>query len=282
MSANTAVQGGQNSGPGKSPGLWMDCPWMDIVEGRDPNTVGVYSHFDFRKMKLSTNINAAIAYWDQGLLAFGSDGAVIAALAAQNGGVTISSDGDNEGLSFQQVVAPYKISRATKRLWFEVRIKRSAITDTKFGAFFGLGELMTLSATVPIAAAGTIADQNLVGWHILEGDGDQADFIYKANGVTQVTLRTDAISGGIVADTWVKLGFKWDPADKDGPNLLTMFVDGGCRTTTAGLAGYTMASADGTDFPNDVILSPMIALLNATGTTPGTLSISDLWCAQLL
>lgn len=274
MSQKLANYGGLNTNVGKSPGLWGDCKWPEIEES------GIYTHIDFRNFKLSTNVNASIAYWDQGCLVFGSAGAPISAVDAQNGGITIGSDGDNEGLSIQQVCFPFQIGRTYKRLWYEARVNFSTIGDNQFGAFIGLGESMTLSATVPIAAAGTIADQNLVGWHRLEGTGNNVNFIYKANGVTQVTVKTSGVSGGLTAASWIKLGFKWDQADSKGAFLLTPYVNGVRVGTTAGLAGYTMASADGTDFPNDVRMSPLIALLNATGTTPGTMSISDAWCAQ--
>lgn len=273
--ANTVAYGGLNSNKGKSPGLWGGCPIADILEGKDPSTNGIFTHLDFRRFKTSANVNATVAYWDQGCNLYGSDGAALAVLDEINGGLTISSDGDNEGVAIQQVCLPFQISRAHKRLWFEARVKFSTIADTKFGAFIGLGDAMTIGATVPIAAAGTLADENLVGWHRLEGDGDAADTVYKANTVTQVSVQTDAAT--LVADTWIKLGFLWDSADKAGPNILSFYADGvRCSTT------YTMASADGTDFPNDVRLAPLIALLNATATTPGSMSISDLWCAQLL
>lgn len=275
MSANTATYGGLNSNSGMSPGLWGDCPIFSIREGKDPNQNGRFTHMDFTKFKLSTNVNASVAYWDQGCLVFGDNGFAISALDVQGGGITIGSDGDNEGGSIQQVCFPYQIARGKRRLWFEARIKVSTIADTKFGLFVGLAESMTNSATVPIAAAGTIADQNLVGFHRLEGDGDKLDTIYKANGVTQVTVKADAVT--LVANTFIKVGFKYDDNDKAGPFVLSFYADGVRLADT-----YTMASADGTDFPNDVRMSPIIAMLNATASTPGTASVSDIWCYQLM
>lgn len=276
MSANTATYGGLNSNSGMSPGLWGDCPIFSIRENKDPNQNGRFTHIDFTKVKTSSNSNTStMIYWNQGLFHFGDNGFAITALDTQGGGVTIGSDGDNEGGSFQQACAPYQIARGKRRLWFEARLKFSTIADTKFGLFVGLSELLTLSATVPIAAAGTIADQNLVGFHRLEGDGDKLDTIYKANGVTQVTVKADAVT--LVADTFIKVGFKYDDNDKAGPFILSYYADGVRLADT-----YTMASADGTDFPNDVRLAPTLAMLNATASTPGTASVTDIWCYQLM
>jgi hypothetical protein len=176
---------------------------------------------------------------------------------------------DNEGASIATVALPFQISTSHNSLWFEARVKFSSIADTTFGAFIGLIDAATLSATVPIAAAGTLADENFVGWHRLEGDGDKADFVYKADGVTQVTNEADAAT--LVADTYIRLGFKYD-----GPaGILYHYVDGVKSATS-----YTMASAAGTDFPNDVRLGMVAATLAATSSTY-TLDM-DWWaCAQI-
>lgn len=254
-----------------SPGLWGDFPFDDILAGVTP---GYARHIDFNRTKLSTNINAAEAYWADGLKAFGSDGATVSAVDAIGGGVTIGSDGDNEGASFGMATYPFQISRSHKTLVFEASVKTSTITDTKHGFFLGLIDSSALSATVPIAAAGTLADENLVGFHRLEGDGDYVDTVYKANGVTQVTVQSDAQV--LVADTWIKLGFKYEPQNTNGSYILTFYADNLPLTTT-----YQVASADGTDFPNDVRLGFVFAVLNATASTPGTSSIRWARIAQL-
>ena len=142
----------------------------------------------------------------------------------------------------------------------------------KEGHRVGLIGAATLSATVPIAADGTLADINLVGFHRLEGDGDQIDFVYKADGVTQVTVASDILSTALVADTAVRLGFHYE----EDTALLTFYVNGTPSATTK-----TIPSDTGTDFPADVLLSPCMAVLNATGTTPGA-SRMDMWCTAQL
>lgn len=265
--------GTSDNGYAPSATIWKDIKITDLQRQGNGNN-GFFQRINFANFRTSTNVNAAEAYWcGDGIKLFGSDGAAVAALDSQGGGITCSSDGDNEGLGIATMVAPFQISRSHKKLAFEARIKTSTIADTKHGFFLGLSAIPTLSATVPIAAAGTLADINFVGFHRLEGDGDYVDTVYKADGVTQVTVQSDAQV--LVADTWIKLGFRYEPVGPAGNYYLRFFANGLPLSTA-----YQVASAAGTDFPNDVRLGFVFALLNATGTTPGTSSIQWAQIAQ--
>ena len=248
-----------NTDRGPSPYIWGDCPWIESLN--DPS-VGYGQFLDFLNFRTSSNINAAVAHWTDGLQAFGSDGGFITSEDEVGGAVTLGSDGDNEGVSLGSMNFPYQISQSHGKLWFEARVKSSTIADTKHGFFLGLIANPTLSATVPIAAAGTLADVNLVGFHRLEGDGDYVDTVYKADGVTQVSVGTDAQV--LVADTYIKLGFVYDPAD-----YYLRFYGNGIELSST----KYIPTAAGTDFPNDVRLGWFFAVLNATGSTPGDSSI---------
>ena len=271
--------GTSDNGYAPSATIWKDIKITDLQRQGNGNN-GFFQRINFANFRTSTNVNAAEAYWCNGLKAFGSNGGAIAAIDAQGGGITISSDGDNEGVSIGSMVFPFQISRSHKKLAFEARVKTSTIADTKHGWFLGLvGKTAitttdsVLTATEPIAAAGTIADTNIVGFHRLEGDGDYVDTIYKADGVTQVTVQSDAQV--LVADTWIKLGFRYEPVGPAGQYYIRFFANGLPLSTA-----YQVASAAGTDFPNDVRLGFLFALLNATGTTPGTSSIQWAQIAQ--
>jgi hypothetical protein len=251
---------GLNTQVGPSPALWADVPILETMQ--DP-AQGFMFFDDFIAPPV---ILAAGAEGVWGPYRFFSDTGTTAAQGAALGGVlTLGSDGDNEGASIGMNNPSWQIDRALGKLVFEARIKSSSITDTKHGFFLGLMDATALSATVPIAAAGTLADANFVGFHRLEGDGDYVDTVYKANGVTQVTVDTDAQV--LVADTYIKLGMIFNPIN----NELSFWADGEKLTET-----YTIPAADGTDFPNDVRLAPVFAVLNATATAPGTVSM-DWW-----
>ena len=252
--------------------LWRGMPWRDIKEGVRS---GFAVHYELGKIKASANVNAAIAPWGDGFNLFGSDGAAVAVLDELGGGKTFSSDGDNEGVSLQQIALPFQISRDHKLFVAECRLKTSTITDTKHGFFWGLAQALTLSATVPITAAGAIADTNIVGFHRLEADGDMLDTVYKADGVTQVTVQADAVT--LVADTYVKLGIRYEPVGDQANAYALSFWRNGVRLSSS----KTIPAAAGTDFPNDVRMGLVFALLNATATTPGTTSIQWMRAAQL-
>ena len=191
--------------------------------------------------------------------AFSSTGGLFTNFDDEGGVVTLGSDGDNEGSSVGQSRFPFKIIQDAGELVFEGRLKTTTIADTKHGIFVGLIESVALTATVPIAAAGTLSDNNFVGFHRLEADGDKFDTVYKANGITQVTIKGDAIT--IVADTYLKIGMIFN---RGGDNVLRWYKDGVELVDT-----FAIPSAAGTDFPNDVRLGWILTVLNATGSTPG-------------
>jgi hypothetical protein len=268
-----------NMGTADTSSRWTEGVWQGFPESkiREGHTDGFVREWDFCRLKPSTDVAAAEAYWDMGLRVFGSTGF---AMAVANGvglanGMTIGADGDNEGGAIRDQLCQVRLSRADKMFAWEVCLQRSAIDDTKNGLLVGLIEDSAHTATSPIAAAGTLADLNFVGFHALEADGDKFDLVYKANGVTQVSQKTDAVA--IAAATDLRLGMTYRP-HPDFQNsqsyVFRWWVNGqpiADTGTTAGSLGYKqIPSSAGDDFPNDVALGFHIALLNATGSTPGT------------
>lgn len=250
--------------------VWKQCPWDAIFNGKLDGTIFYDDFASYPITPPTTEGN-----WGQ-YPAFTDTGGTMAppSTIGIGGELAIGSDGDNEGASLRTF--PWlRISRTYGQFWFEARVKTSTIADTKHGIFLGLLENTALTATVPIAAAGTLADKNLVGFHRLEGDGDYFDTVYKADGVTQVTVQADAAL--LVADTYTKLGMHYTPSgDKDGQWVLSFYQDGTRLTTSK-----VIPSAAGTDFPNDISLGLVFAVLNATASSPGTSTI-DWWRAAAL
>lgn len=266
-----------------SPNIWHDCPWEDLMSGREN---GVYFWDDFMsfvKTPATTEGNWAA---EHGYAQFSGTGGVITAGTGMGGEIVIGSDDDNEGVALRTLATPFKIIRTGKKFWFETRCKLSTIGNTTFEFFIGLMEDAVLTATVPITAtAATLADQNLVGFYRTETTGAAVATTYKANGVTAVTVAAAEIVP--VADTYMKLGMVFDPLP-DG-----LMSD----STLAGTNKYILSfylnnlrlastkqipTAAGTDFPNDVGLGLVLAVRNAAGSSPGTATI-DWWkAAQLI
>jgi len=278
-----AINLGSDTDAGWSSAVWGDCPWTAIVEGELPG-------FAFeRNFAAGVPVTPATTEGNFAEFAqFSSTGGFVNVLAASAGvgsGISIGSDGDNEGCSLRTRTTPVILDRSNGGdFWFEARVRTSTIADNNIGWFVGLMDNTALTATVPITAAGAIADLNIVGFHRLEGVGNSLNTIYKADGVTQVTVQDKAFT--IAADTWYKVAMRFDtqvdPFIQD-PNRtgntrwnLSFYVNGQ-RMATA----KQIPTAQGTDFPNDVGLGFVIACLNATGTSPGNVTIQKVRMAQL-
>lgn len=269
----------EDTNRGHSPQIWGDCPIQELIE--DPSR-GFYYREDFTLVSqyVTPTITSEAGY-SSGYKAFGSSGATILSAGIENGGglALVTAGTDNHSVNLQMLALPFKINRSNGPLWYEARVKINSIADTVSGFFVGLLESVTLTAIVPITAAGAIADKNIVGFHRLEGDGDQLDTIYKADGVTQVTVKGDALGDlptttALAANTFIKVGMKYEPTGNKGAYQLKFFVNGYELPDRV-----TVASAAGTDFPNDVQLAPVFALTNATGSA-ATLTVDWLECAQ--
>lgn len=252
--------GQRDTGRGPSPAIWADCPVLELLE--NPGK-GFYIYEDFgRAALLATPTITTQALYAAGYKAFGSAGGTILPAGIQGGsGLILTESDDNEGVNLASIQLPFKLARDQGDLWFEARLKNNEAADTKNGFFVGLLDQATLSATVPIAANGTLADENFVGFHRLEGDGDQIDTVYKADTVTQVTVQQDVLSsvntvaGAFAADTFIKLGIRYRAKE----NELSFYVNNVKLSGTKSLP-----SAAGTDFPNDVQLGFCLAMLCAS------------------
>lgn len=263
-----------NTSQGPSESIWANCPINDLLEtpGR-----GLYQHFEFLDFPPHASTSGAAVSGALGQFsAYLYQGGAIADSAEVGGVLDFSADGDNEGAAIGPYTAGARISSSYGPLWFECRIKSSTITDTKHGIFCGLIEPNAIAAAVPLTTGDAWADKNMVGFWRREADGDQIDFGYKADGQTAVYPLTDMISGGLVADTYVKLGFFYDFYEVDSAKRLKVFVNGVEQTTY--VSATTIAT---TAFPNDIFLGCAFAVMNATGTTPGSSSIDWMRLAQL-
>lgn len=252
---------------GASSAIWASCPIEDIL-------AGVKDGYHFFDDFLSGPLVAAGSEAATGLYRGFGDTASTGANGDEIGGTLVfTGTTQDKACGFRTPTAPWQISRSHGKLWFEARVKSSTIADAKHGIFLGLMEDTAITTAVPIiSSSGTqsLADKNFVGFHRLSADGDMFDTVYKADGVTQVTVGSDAVT--IAADTYVKLGMVFDPATY----VLTFYKNGVKLADTK-----TIPSAVGTDFPNDVRLGLIFATSLATGTTPGSAEI-DWWrCAQL-
>lgn len=256
-----------------SAAIWHDCQVEDLKNG---DISGVIFEDDFVTLpKTPATTEGNFGGYSQ----FSSSGGTINAGTGQGGEWVLGEATDNESVSFRTRATPFKISRASKKLWFEARIKRSTVADTTGGVYVGLMDDTALVVGVPLTTGGALADINTVGILLPEGDGDQGQTVYKANGVTAVTVQDDALNTALAADTYTKVGFVYEPVPDiyaGTKYLLTFFQNGRKLGTTK-----QIPSTDGDDFPNDVGLGLVFAIMLATGSA-FTATIDKWRCAQLL
>lgn len=263
-----------DTGEGPSEAIWKHIPRGEILENPQK---GIYLFDDFHDLPAHGSTASGVVSGALGRYShyiYQGGGITGGNLTGGVGGVAVfASDGDNEGAAIGPQVGGFNLAAAKGKFAYEARVKFSTIADTKFGAFLGLLEGGAIAAGVPLATDGTLADKNFIGFHRLEGDGDQLDFVWKADGVTQVSHITDAIE--LVADTWIKIGFLFEPVAVDARKI-TILKNGVPLSTFVTTA--LMAAAA---FPSDIALGPAIATMNATGSTPGNMSVDWHSAAQL-
>tara|TARA_R100000458_G_C8207791_1_gene196263 strand:- start:42 stop:824 length:783 start_codon:yes stop_codon:yes gene_type:complete len=222
-----------------SPIIWADCPVREFIEKGN----GVHYFEDF--------VAGGAASATAGSFGVFLDASATFTYADEvNGAGVLTEDGTaNEGNSLFGAPA-FKVSRDSGTLWFEARVKFDTAAADKQGWFVGLMDATATSEVIPLTAASALSDHNMVGFHKPEENSAAFDTSYKANGVTAVEVNSNV--GALVADTYVKLGMKFDPKD----NLLRFYINGEEQASTK-----EIPSAAGTDFPNDVAMKFVVAHL---------------------
>jgi len=246
--------GGAASGAGLSPAIWSDCPLLAVMS--DPG-MGYMVSDDFMDLGLSGTLTQIISNAGTGrYLVFGGAGSTIVPDAAAGGGITLTLTDADQATSITTKQTPFQITSGAGDLWFEARVKTSTITTNEQAFFIGLMDTTAQSAVVPLTAAGAIADINCVGFHKPEANTSAFDASYKANTVTAVEVNADI--GAMVAATYFKVGMRFSTSN----NQLSFYVNGVKQTSSK-----TIPNATGTDFPADVTLAPVFAILAATNDT---------------
>jgi len=250
---------------GPSDGVWADCPLDDIRKRGN----GVIFEYEGPDVTLAANQTEARVIGTHPFYAYtgGTGGTTIAPLKTVHGGaVVLSSTTDNEGCALR-TLPQFKIAAGQGRLWFEARVKVDNITDSRYSIFVGLLEDVACTIETPLDKdTDTIANQNLVGLLRVFADGDKLDSVYKADGVTAVTVGADAVA--VVADTYVNIGMRFDGS------RLYFYKNGVELADSKAISGTA-----GTDFPSDVFLGTCIALMLGHADT-GTLTMRFLRCVQ--
>jgi hypothetical protein len=269
-----------------SPQIWADCPIGAITVGaRD----GVYFFDDFiASYELAagsslTKLGVYECIADTGASLTGEDDTT----ATNDSGMwgaqefVAGTTGDADLVVQLGGGGAFTISDTAgddKKLWFEARFKISTITNDISSCFIGLGEpnraanAGVFTTTQGATADSAFADVAFIGFWRPDADGDGLSFMYGANGQTASELIADIHT--LVADTYVKVGFKYDGGAPTAKRI-KVYINGVENSTY--VTGTLIAAAA---FPDAEVMSPVAACQNDDGSTASTMTL-DWWaCAQ--
>lgn len=248
---------GLNSGRGPSPAIWADFDKADLLRP------GLSNHVfdDF------TNVvsDVSLYYHSNGNTwkTIEDSGSVVAqsATAGRIGALTLTMDNtDNDEIYMQFGSATgnlFKLDASSgTKFWYECRFKVSVVTDSTYDLIVGLAEEGAAAADA-ITDADAYVDKDFIGFRVPAADGNGLDFFWKKSGQTEVELIADAAT--LVADTYVKVGFVFDP-DAPTTKRIKVYVDG-VESNTYGT--YTQMAA--ATFPSGEELTPFFAIKAASG-----------------
>lgn len=145
---------------------------------------------------------------------------------------------------------------------FECRVKCATITTGDVELFFGLAqEGCSANDGLITDTADTLADVDCLGFHVLETDGAS---IYRQFKRTSGTVDSEDTGNDLVVDTWVKLGFVYDPNEAAAAKI--KFYVNGEECTNFGAVRCTATDlADNTNFPAGEEMAPIV-LIKARAT----------------
>lgn len=194
--------------------------------------------------------------------AYQDTGDVITQLATEVGGViditTTTTDNNETWIQPGQATSVFgKVaSTSSKLMIFECRVRMSQVTDT-YNMFAGMSE-EGLAAADTITDAGALASKDLIGFWVLEADGDSLKYGYRKAGQTAQTLGTYGTA--LAATTWYKLGWVFDPSPQVPPSKRLTFFVNNVEQTTYGTDSLISAAT----FPDGEELNFLLGIKNQT------------------
>lgn len=264
---------GQDGGRGMSPRLWSKAmESMFSPDGSNPGFLRVDDLDTFYPVTVTTaagQLQPGMDYFAY-IEADATVGSILPIATEQFGVIrfltsTDTSDGDNHDTTLVtggNVGTMCKItdvdhasnSADAKVLIFEARFRLNSVTDGDGSVFIGLGEEGLGAANTPIvdSTGHKISSDDLIGFFIGEDDNDALKFVYRKNGQAIQTVLT--YSTALVASTWYKVGFVYDPR-RDASERLAIYIDNVEQTTYV-----TEDNISAATFPDDEELAAVFSI----------------------
>ena len=248
------VDGAEPSGS-----IWGNVPFLESLI--DPGIgYGVHDEFLGFNGLLTTTVGD---YTGQagGYYSYQDSGNTILQLATETTGViritTDTTDNDESWLQYggaASVMATLAAS-AGKKLCYETRVRMDTITTRNI--FFGLAEEGFAVADAITDAGAMVTTKDFIGFRSLEGDANGLDTVYQKASQTTVVVDDDAQT--LVASTWYKLGFIYDPNYYNTAKVIRFFIDGVEQAD-----GVALSALDDATFPGGEEMSPVWGVKNGT------------------
>jgi len=211
------LSGSADTSRDPSPAIWGDCPVLEILLGEKK---GIYFYDNFQDLPLAPTLTTQIAFGKY--KAYAAAGCTIQRVSAinsvelQGGCLQIALDTDNDEAAIAQAYPSYLLSGLTTnsgKLWFECCYAQNSVATNMAATFIGLGEVdaFTLAANVPMNSGDAIDNSGaMIGFRIEEDGLGVVDTVY-SDRATSFTNIGDTEGGTLVAHTFKKLGFIYDP-----------------------------------------------------------------------
>ncbi len=229
--------------------IWGDCPWMELIEGRQDGICFFDDFLDFWQPGTQTTaiskgryeVFASSGNW-------ANDAMPHSATAAATGGILSAVSGDGASVIIGTACCPISLlTTQTGKFWFEARVATTSILTNAGQLFCGIGEtaVTTYSVTIPLGNANAVSNAiALLGFNRLEDGLGVLNTSYADHATSWTDVQASA--GSIAANTWIKLGITVD--FNDTVRCVRFYINGlECTTamTKAALAALTHLDAVG-------------------------------------
>jgi hypothetical protein len=279
---------------------------------QDPR-VGMYFFDDFTVIG-SADMSSAYKGSNGQWASYGYAGAQMNDAQKEGSVIKLSSDGDNEGLTLLSQGGAFRFVTTSTlayngKMWFEVRLAKSSVASAHLNFFAGL-MAPTLSSGLPAAAqpitttddtvmtAGDLFGFFGVGTTSTRGGPTEVevDFVLASGTINRpyTTLMADSGNTVLAADSYVKLGWVFDPAAytqqvtnatarQTAGNLrapvLQFYVNG---NKTSGFLTYedVKNSTAGQAFPTS-FMCPVLSVMNMASQSSDYLAVDWIRVAQI-
>ncbi len=273
---------GDTGGTGPSPAIWADCPILEMM--MNPGK-GYFFQDDFLNVSdhiSDQSVQRYDTFINTGVTGIQRAGVAAPTFGGVGGVIEIAGNDTDEDQFVMSTHGPAFVVSDTvansRKLWFEARFSKASIGNDALAFFLGLAFDHGASVTVAKTMCLTNTDANLgafsyLGFHVDQAAGATMDAVYMAESNSQ-TVNVAGIQT-MVADTYYRVGFKYDP-DAPVTRRIKWFIDGvedNTYVTATQIAAATFPDAE----PLALVLATKV------GTNAAEVkSQMDWWrCAQL-